>query len=239
MTSYDEIAEWYDESIRAGTLLHELVFPGLFALTDDVGGQHVCDLACGQGVVARQLARRGARVVGIDVSTKLLHIARRDEAAAPLGIVYVHDDAQILTTVADETFDGVVCNMALMDIPDGRGVFRTVHRILRPAGWFVFSITHPCFETPTSDWADEQGRPVRRVVSGYFQEGFWRSEHPQGVRGRVGAYHRTLSTYVNLLTEMGLVVERFVEPAATGELAGWLPGFREVPAVLLVRCCKA
>ena len=60
MTSakYDEVAEWYDESVRRKTLLHDLVIPSLFELMGDVQGKHTCDLACGQGIVARQLARQ-------------------------------------------------------------------------------------------------------------------------------------------------------------------------------------
>ncbi|HAL49192.1 MAG TPA: class I SAM-dependent methyltransferase, partial [Dehalococcoidia bacterium] len=46
----------------------------------------------------------------------------------------------------------------------------------------------------------------------YFAEGFWRSENPDGVRGKVGAHHRTLSTYLNGLVEAGLSLERLVEP---------------------------
>ena len=44
-----------------------------------------------------------------------------------------------------ETFDGVVCNYGLSDIDDLDGVLATVSRVLTPAGWFVFSILHPCF----------------------------------------------------------------------------------------------
>src|ERR1017187_5179441 len=103
---YDSIASWYDESIRSGSLIHDLVVPVLLELTGDIRGQRVCDLACGQGVIARQLARRGASVVGVDVAEKMLEFARRSEEREPLRITYLHDDAQILSSIADATFDG-------------------------------------------------------------------------------------------------------------------------------------
>ncbi len=58
--SYDEIADWYNESIETNSLMHDLVLPPVFDLLGDVRGQRICDLACGQGVLSRALAERGA-----------------------------------------------------------------------------------------------------------------------------------------------------------------------------------
>lgn len=237
---YDEIAEWYDEQLRGGSLIHELVVPTLLGLIGDIAGQQVCDLACGQGLVARHLAERGAVVTGIDLSARLLAIARREEAAQPRGIAYLRGDAQGLRGVGDASFDGVVCNMALMDIPDLAATVRTVARILRPRGWFAFSITHPVLDTALARIGVVRAAngEIRRQVRTYFAEGFWRSDNPHGVRGKVGAYHRTLSTYVNTLVEAGLTVERLAEPQADGTLAERLPHFRDVPGGLVARCRK-
>jgi len=233
--AYDAIAEWYDASLRAGSLIHDLALPALWDLVGPLDGLHICDLACGQGIVARQLAARGATIVGVDIADKLLAIARCDEEANPRGIAYLRDDAQGLLTFPDASFDGVVCNMALMDIPDLAATCHAVRRTLRPAGWFVFSITHPCFQTAVSRWLEENG-DIARVVGAYFIEGTWRSNNSAGVRGQVGAYHRTLSTYVDMLADAGLRVERMREPRATGDIAKRLPGYGEVPAILVVRC---
>jgi hypothetical protein len=51
---------------------------------------------------------------------------------------------------------------------------------------------------------DKADGTVWRAVRGYFQEVFWRSDNRSGVRGQVGAYHHTLSTYINRLVEAGL-----------------------------------
>ena len=236
MTNYDYIAEWYDQSVRAGTLLHDIVEPILFDLVGDVRGLRICDLACGQGTTARKLAQRGANVVGVDVSAKLLAIAQREEQHEPRGITYIHDDAQTLTTLNDATFDGVLCNMALMDIPDMDAVFQQVCRILYPSGLFVCSITHPCFQTPKSQWITTEQGSVSRAVQDYFEEGFWRSDNVNGVRGQVGAYHRTLSTYINSLANARFMIERIVEPQVTGQLVERVPGYKEVPVAMMFAC---
>ncbi len=236
---YDQIAEWYDEQVRLGTLIHDLVVPALFATLGEVAGQHICDLACGQGVIARQLARRGAHVIGIDLSERLLEIARSEEAFAPLGVTYQQDDAQQCQSQADARFDGVVCNMALMDIPDLSATVRTAHRMLRPRGWFAFSITHPCIQMPDSAWNTREDGTIIRESGSYFAEGFWMPAPGPGVRGRIGAHHRTLSTYINSLIQNGFHIQSISEPRAAGDLAQRFPTYRSLPAALVVSALKA
>lgn len=247
-SSYDEIAEWYDEWV--GPIDEDPYLAEVQALTGEVAGQRICDLACGQGRVTRYLADRGARVVGIDLSAKLLDIARRHEAAEPRGIAYLQADARSLSGVADASFDGVLCHMALMDIAELDPALQSVSRILRPGGWFIFSILHPCYNTARSgEMATPEG--AVRFVAGYFTEGHWRSDTRTGPPGKVGAYHRTLSTYVNALADAGLVLERMREARGApprrlrprwrdgpGSLAERWPGWAEVPAVLAARCRK-
>ena len=73
MAHYDEVADWYAELVRGRAN------PGpqpVFTLLGDVAGQRVCDLACGEGEVARGLAALGAEVTAIDISVRLLEYAR-------------------------------------------------------------------------------------------------------------------------------------------------------------------
>ncbi len=244
VSTYDDIAEWYDSWVGTHSMHEDPYFPAVAALMGEVAGRRICDLACGQGRVARHLAGLGAHVVGIDLSAKLLEIARRHEEAVPRGIEYLQADAQSLDGEALGTFDGVVCFMALMDIPDLAPTLRSVARILQPGGWFVFSILHPCFHTSQSGEMNSPEGAVR-TVSRYFMEGYWRSDTRSGPPGKVGAYHRTLSTYVNALTDTGLQLARVSEPRATGDLADSpslsglsRPVWAEVPAILVVGCRK-
>src|SRR5438132_929358 len=110
---YDAVAAWYDAFVRGKANACNFALPFLFDLLGEVQGCDVCDLACGEGRIARELAQRGAKVVGVDLSSELLAMARREEEHAPLGIRYVQDNAEILASLADGQFDGAVCNMAL------------------------------------------------------------------------------------------------------------------------------
>lgn len=230
MATYDTMADVYaafvtsdlgDQSSVLATATREVL--------KDLGpieGAVVCDLACGEGHLTRQLAERGATAIGIDRSMGLLTLARRQTVGTNPS--YLLDDAQALASVRDESVDLVVCNLSLMDIPDLAAVYATVHRISRPAGRFVFSMTHPCFQSPESeDETDEQGQFAARSVKRYMTEGFWQSTFPDGIRGRVGAYHRTLSTYLNQLIGAGFMVRRITEPVVS-------PIDRPVPSVLVI-----
>lgn len=243
VSAYDDIAEWYDGWLGSHPMDEDAFFPAVEDLMGDVAGRRICDLACGQGRVARHLADAGASVVGIDLSAKLLAIARRHERAAPRGIPYRHADARDLVGVAGGSFDGVVCHMALMDIADLAPTLREVARVLRPGGWFVFSVLHPCYHTALSgELALPEG--TVRTVGRYFAEGHWRSDARTGPPGKLGAYHRTLSTYLNALTDARLALECVSEPRATvaadsPSLSGvGGPVWDEVPAVLAARCRK-
>jgi ubiquinone/menaquinone biosynthesis C-methylase UbiE len=238
VSAYDEIAEWYDGWLGGRSMHDDPYFAPARLLMGDLQGLRICDLACGQGRVARYLAEQGARVVAVDISAKLLEIARRHEAAEPRGIEYRLADAQTLNGFADSSFDAVVCFMALMDIPDLPATLQAVTRVLKPGGWFVFVIIHPCYNpAPSGELMTATG--LVRTVSGYFTEGYWRSDARTGPPGKVGSYHRTLSTYVNGLTEVGLIIERMIEPRLTGAHAQSRPVWTEVPAALVIRCRKA
>src|SRR5215471_2190647 len=199
--SYNDIAEWYDQFLQARPVYTEVILPNLLALIGEVKGEVICDLACGQGWVARELARRGALVTGLDLAPNLLALARRYEEQEPLGIVYVQGNAERAEPLRDGQFSGCVCILALINIPDLRATFQSIRRILQPGGWFVFAITHPCFETPHAQWTPlpDLEHTLARTVTGYFAERLWYSANPDGVRSRVGDYHRMLSTYLNTL----------------------------------------
>ena len=242
--TYDDIAEWYDQWVGTHSMRDDPFFPAVEDLLGEVAGQRICDLACGQGRVARYLADQGARVVGIDLSTQLLAMARKQEESAPRGIEYHHADARNLDVEALGLFDGVVCFMALMDIPDLAPTLQSVARILRPGGWFVFAILHPCYHTAQSGELETPEGTVR-TIGRYFMEGYWRSDTRPGPPGKIGAYHRTLSTYVNALTDAGLQLVRLSEPHGPSDIANSpalsgmkRPVWGEVPAVLVAACRK-
>lgn len=225
--TWSEIAPWYDALIEAGSGPHETAVECLLRLVPPLAGATVVDLACGQGLATRALAGAGAaRVIGVDSSGEMVRLAR--ERTARTDVRYVEDDAQRLASFPDAWADGVTCQLALMDIPDLDATLAAAHRVLRPGGWFAFVIGHPCFLAPDARPALlDDGRPAV-TVTGYFDERFWRSANPQGVR-RAGNHHRMLATYLNALSAEGFVLERVDEPRPSAQLAAERPLYTQVP----------
>lgn len=237
MGGYDAIAEEYAALFEAGlspTSVPGMATASLVEMTGPVGDLDLLDLCCGEGHLSRHFASRGARVLGVDLSLRLIAVAR--ERGAGTSAQFLVDDAQGLVRVGSDSFDRVVCNLALMDIPDLRATRSTVHRVLRPGGRLVFSITHPCFQAPgTRVDVDAAGNFVARRVSHYAREGFWRSAGSGTIRSRVGAHHRTLATYANGLIDAGFILQRLVEPTLpAGEYdSPYDQAHQQVPSVLV------
>ena len=136
------------------------------------------------------------------------------------------------------SFDFVTAFMSLMDIPETERVLAEIFRVLRPSGFFWFSISHPCFETPhRKTLRDESGRAYVREVGDYFRklsgevEEWLFSAAPPEVRAgtlpfRVPRFTRTLSEWLNLLIGTGFVLERLGEPRPSAEALRERPGLQ-------------
>jgi 2-polyprenyl-3-methyl-5-hydroxy-6-metoxy-1,4-benzoquinol methylase len=197
---YDAVASWYDQWVAVPE--DDPVARSLLRLIGPVRDEQVLDLGCGQGRIARTLAGASNEVVGVDLSAELLAIAR---SRASEQITYLHADVTTTDWWDGHPFDGVVSSMALMDIDDLDGAVATAAATVRPGGWFAWSIIHPAF--PGLD----EIRPSWPTDGGYFDERWWNTGG-DGVRGRVGSNHRTLSTYLNALTAAGFALDAADEP---------------------------
>ena len=197
--------------------------PAFLAMLPEVEGLKGLDLGCGEGHNTRLLARRGAVMTGLDIAGRFLAYARESEQSEPQGIRYVQGSGLALPFPA-ATFDFVTAFMSLMDMPETHRVLAEVYRILKPGGFFQFSITHPCTDTPIRRKVkDDQGQDVAMELGGYFQriagevEMWTFSSAPPEVRARwpmfqVPRFTHTLADWLNMLIDAGFIIERLAEP---------------------------
>ncbi|MCM2579041.1 class I SAM-dependent methyltransferase [Streptomyces meridianus] len=232
--SWDSIADWYTEQLRSGSPMHDFGRDILLdRLPADLRGASVLDLGCGEGIITRALAARGASVTGIDPAVSLVEYARAAEKFRPTGAVYAVDDGCTLATVPTGSVAWVTAGLSLNNVPDLGAALRAVRRVLEADGRLVFTVPHPCFEAPHSTWTEGGEAPARRVVGDYPAEGFWRSANPRGVR-RAGNQHRMLSTYLTMLIADGFAVEVVDEPAPSPGVVARQPHRAGLPPFLLV-----
>jgi ubiquinone/menaquinone biosynthesis C-methylase UbiE len=241
---WDGNAEAWTELVRAGYDHYRdgLNTPAFFEMLPEVDGLSGLDVGCGEGHNTRLVAERGARMTGIDVSETFIRYAKEAEDVHPLGIDYGLASAAELPFEA-AGFDFVTAFMSLMDIPETERVLAEVFRVLRPGGFFQFSITHPCFDTPhRRNLRDESGHTYAVEVAEYFvgregevKEWLFSAAPPDVKEGlapfRIPVFMRTLSSWLNRLVESGFVLERFGEPYPSDEAVRERPGLQDARIV--------
>jgi len=104
-----------------------------FARLSNLGaGAKVLDLGCGSGIFTHLLHRRGYAATGLDLSPKLLELARRKYPE----IVFVEGDVENLP-FDDASADGVLLSAIVHHLPEPQQCAAEVYRVLRPGGRFV------------------------------------------------------------------------------------------------------
>lgn len=105
-----------------------------------LNGKHVLDVGCGGGILADSMARKGAKVVGIDLASKPLRVAELHalEANTP-NVSYREISAEDLAIKSPATFDVVTCMEMLEHVPDPASVVRACATLVKPGGWVFFS----------------------------------------------------------------------------------------------------
>ena len=102
--------------------------------------QQVLDVGCGGGILADSMARKGASVLGIDLSTKALRVAQLHALEAQTdGVEYREVSVEALAAERPGTFDVVTCMEMLEHVPDPDSVVRACGELVKPGGWVFFS----------------------------------------------------------------------------------------------------
>ena len=100
----------------------------------------VLDVGCGGGILSDSMARKGASVTGIDLSTKALRVARLHalEAQTP-NLQFREVSVEALAAEQPASFDVVTCMEMLEHVPDPASVVQACARLVKPGGWVFFS----------------------------------------------------------------------------------------------------
>jgi SAM-dependent methyltransferase len=211
----------------------------LLGLLPELRGTRALDLGCGAGQLAHHLAMQGAEVLALDVSERMLALAR--EQWAHPRVTYERraiEDAAF----PPGRFELVVSSLAIHYVEDYAGLMRRIAGWLGPGGVLVYSTEHPIYTArmPGDGWAvDAAGRRIGWGVDRYAAEGV---REETWFVSSVRKVHRTVGTLVNGLLDAGLAVERLLEPMPGVEWLQAHPGAPDElrrPLFLLIRARKA
>jgi SAM-dependent methyltransferase len=187
----------------------------LHLLPEDMSGMAAIELGCGTGYVSAWMARRGARVTGIDVSAGQLATARRLMAEHALDITFPEGNAEA-TGLPDASFDFAISEYGAAIWCDPDLWLPEAHRLLRPGGTLVFLGNHPMtlITTPPN------GAPCERVLHRPYRDltgADWREVEidPGGIE-----FNRTISGWMALFDTVGFDVLKYHELFAPREAEG-------------------
>jgi 2-polyprenyl-3-methyl-5-hydroxy-6-metoxy-1,4-benzoquinol methylase len=255
--AWNENAAFWDERMGEGNdFVEVLTWPATERLLGLQPGERVLDVACGNGLTSRRLAVMGAEVVAFDFAEELIARARRRTVEAALaegaGRITYHvldaTDEAALRALGEGRFDAALCHMALFDMAEIGPLMRALSRLLRPGGRFVFSVIHPCFNSPhmahVAEMEDREGNIVTTYsvkIFGYMTPSASRGAAIAGQPKPQLYFHRPLQVLLAAGLEAGFVLDGLEERAFPPEHASgrnplsWGGNFSEIPPVLVAR----
>ena len=142
LAKFSDLAHrWWDKESEFRPL-HQINPLRLAWIADiaELKGKRVLDVGCGGGILADAMARSGADVLGIDLSTKALRVAQLHALEAQTeGVEYREVSAEALALEAPGSFDVVTCMEMLEHVPDPSLVVQACATLVKPGGHVFFS----------------------------------------------------------------------------------------------------
>lgn len=247
--AWEANAQVWDERMgdEGNDFFRLLCWPALTELLAPQPGQNILDIACGNGLTSRKLTALGVAVTAFDFSANLIKLAKARPFAERIAyhVLDATDEAALLALPC-APYDAALCNMALFDMPTIQPLFAALQKLLKPGGCFVFSITHPAFNNPSSthiveEWDDGEVKiryaiKTSRYLTPFQSAGVALRNQPQPQL----YFHRPLEYYLNLGFQHGFLLDGFAErgfPPETPQThpLAWGGKFSEIPPVLIAR----
>jgi SAM-dependent methyltransferase len=228
---WERHAGWWQERYTDGAdaEYEEQVLP----LVDEylAGSTRVVDVGCGEGQVARRVAKLGAEVVGVDPTVAQVTVARERGG----GPHYVLAKAEAMP-LRDASFDAGLSCLVFEHLDPFEPAIAEVGRVLAPGARFMLFLNHPLLQAPGSGW----------VIDHILDEQYWRvgpylpddhamEEVAPGID--LPFMHRPLYRYVNELAAHGLFIERVEEPPPAPGFLARTPEYTDaatIPRLLLL-----
>jgi ubiquinone/menaquinone biosynthesis C-methylase UbiE len=215
-TSWGNVAGWYADHLKDPDSYHnKVILPNLLRIMDIKAGDTVLDLACGTGFFSQAFVNAGATVMGVDLGTELLKIAKQNVPTATFISSSAHDLSK--TGIKDNSFDKIAIILAIQNIKQLKETISEAHRVLKKSGKLCIVMNHPVFRIPSnSSWQwSEGGRQFRRIDSYLSEKSSEIIMNPgssaKQKTEKTISFHRSLQDYFKILTNTGFAVTRLEE----------------------------
>lgn len=204
--------------------------PTMKRLMRSVKGKTVLDLGCGMGhQIESILPQEPEKVVGVDISQKMLAEARKKASSSIVQLVCQPVEEYEFGV---EQFDLVLSSMTLHYVADLKTLFQKIYTSLKPQGQFLFSIEHPICTAALHSLSNILNRTDYATEGPRKQDWFIKD---------IIKYHRKASTIIEEALEAGFVLKNLQEPTPDTKLLERRPDFNkhiQYPPMLILDFCK-
>ncbi|ATP39860.1 SAM-dependent methyltransferase [Solibacillus sp. R5-41] len=225
--------------VRENNYNNLLEQPNFLTLIPNLEEKVVLDIGCGMGDFAAYCIGQGANyVTGIDISLNMISEAKKRHSHEHLTFTNIAFEDM---NIQNDSIDFISSSLVFHYIEDFQLLIKKISTALSDEGTLLFSIEHPIVTANKGsvDWvSNREGNLLHFAIDRYQEEGL-RSQN--WLVDNVMMYHRTLSTIINTLIEVGLQIEKIIEPIPTIEAVKNLPGLNKEfrrPSFLIVKARK-
>lgn len=244
--NWNAVADEYHRFIKSGDFLREQILnPTILEMTETEimkdNALKILDAGCGNGYFSRLLQKRGADVVGIDGSPRLIELAKEQFPE----IRFLEHDLRNPLPFSDEEFNGIVCNMVLMDFSPIEGTIAEFFRVLKPAGFLVFSIHHPAFlagKLHKNILQKLQNALPHYDITKYAECFSELRPYTWNKKMEIPYHHRPIEFYLRLLLKNSFTITDFREPVLSPDTVkkknNYFKLCAKIPPFLIIKATK-
>jgi ubiquinone/menaquinone biosynthesis C-methylase UbiE len=214
-SSWENVENWYHNQVgEKGHYYHQtVILPGVLKHLTPANEGKLLDLACGQGVLARQISPQMA-YVGVDLSPSLIRSAQNLDKKQNHRYLVGDVSKPLALKEKDFTFGAIL--LALQNIENPVGVFKNFYNHLLPGSKVVIVLNHPCFRIPRqSSWGVDESKKLQyRRIDRYLSTlKIPIQAHPGQQDKSVStlSFHYSLSSLSGWLKEAGFLIETIEE----------------------------
>lgn len=175
-------------------------------LLGNLNGKKVLEIGCGGAQCGIAMAKKGAKVTGIDISEEQLNFAKKLAKKNNVNLNFYQGDVKKLPQIKSHSQDLVFSAWALFYVDDIKSCFEEVHRVLKKKGIFVVALPHPAYFI--------MNPKTLKFNQSYFKTGKHQSTYKstEGKTIKFVRYNHTMSELINLFIETKFTILKVIEP---------------------------
>ena len=247
-TSFDSIAKIYDKAIgNTGDITHQkTIDPALFKAIGNFKGKIIYDIGCGNGYIARKLAKNGAREVwASDISEKLINFAQEKYNNPEEKIKYLARSASDFKGIPKNYFDLIIMNMVIHYVKNKEELLLGISSVLKIGGRFVFTTSHPLRLLARVDAKGQRKVDTLEIIikkiKSYHSGREILDYNPWTDQYDLKIHPASMSHYINLMNKNNLLVDVLVEPKTKmvmDDVRNQTPAYSPLPIIYAIGAIK-